>query len=208
MEAADNGNPRGFDQFDNGKVTISRLAPDLSVVWSISAAVGGFALPTRMAPKELASGELLFPSVGRIYLIARDGNIKAEKVMGTCRPVRTQLRHSEAAFVCDDSIAAGGPTIVYYDTKLDVVRTQLVIGSTALPIVSELPGGGFFATFDGPASSGPIVTLHDAAGRRIGKYEFSNGTLRDGVPDGDGVILLRTVTDKGYPMPSISWIKN
>ena len=208
MEAADKGKAGGFDPFDNGIVTIRRLASDFSVIWSKPAAVGAFALPTAMAPRELASGELLFPSVGHIYLIAQDGRVIDEKAMGTCRPVRTQINHGETAFVCDDYSVAGTPEIVYYDAKLDIVKTQHVIGGSGLPIVSALPDGGFFATFGGPASAGPIVTLHDPAGHPVGTYIFPDGTLCDSIPNGDGVIVLRTVTGKGYPMPGISWIKN
>lgn len=212
MEAIDPTRLGGFDQFDNGVVKITRRARDLSLVWSRPAKVGGFDWPTHMAPISLASGDLLFPSNGQTYVLAGDGSIKSEKSIGECRPLRAQARRETLAFSCDDYPGSGGLTILTYDSSLVVVGMQRLFDEAGMPIVrdfpivAELPRGESFTLSTGSLSRGPIVTLHNKAGRQVDQYTLSTGLLRDVVADGDGVAILSSVTGNKYGMPRISWI--
>ena len=183
------GSQTDFDLYRNSAVTVNRLSGDFSTIWGRAIHVGGVGEPTAMAPKELPSGDLIFPSEENIVLLDQSGNVKAQAAMGMCRWVRSTIDDQALRFGCVDDSVEPHTTIVEYDNALGVIGRLQLIGATGFPIIAKLNGSGYF-TFDEAENYKRRVAHYGADGRLVGQSSFSAGVHKDVAVSKDGLAVI------------------
>lgn len=199
-----------FDPIRDGRVVVVKLASDFSILWRKQVDVGGVGFPTAMPPREISSGDLIFPGAGKIFSLDMNGEVKASAPMpGTCRWLRAQPRDPSLRFVCSGDSSNSGVSIFEYDRGLSIIRTVHLANSQGLPIVVELPNGDYLSMIGGSNSQGPRTRHYDASGHALGSYNYSDGSLRDGASSSDeaAAVFLRAIEVNDHFVPNITWLE-
>jgi hypothetical protein len=207
METAD-ASAGPFNPYTNGQVFVLKLSSDLSVIWKRPLAVGGSGVPTRMTPRALKTGDLIFPGSNQIFLIDPDGNVKtAADLPGMCRWVRSAKVSAEIQFSCD-----GGPfpNVIKFDSNLKMTKAIIMSSRIeSLPIITQLQNGDYVTLSNRANPAGPTIKHFDSSGKYIDEQDFSDGLLTDVISLNkmSGVLVLRTVNRDDYLHPNISFIE-
>ena len=201
-------NIKPFDAYKNNRIVVSRLSPSLSITWIKPIQIRGLGITPFMPPREMANGDLLFPSEGDIFLLDGQGTVKVQARMGPCSWLHTR-EPDKLKFVCTDLDVGTEARIVEYDLNLNEISSTQLSGAYGWPSVAELPTG-YLAVFGEPNSSGPPIVSYDQLGRELNRYTLPRGDPRGLIVSSlhDEIVVAQAAVRNGHLVPKLIWLNH